>query len=755
MKLEGLYERLGAAGLSYGASFRGLCRAWQRGEASFGEVELPSSARDDGYEIHPALLDSALHTSLASSGSGQVHLPFSWTGVSVASSESRSLRVGICPAASGGLSVTLWDQSGSLVGSVERLQSRPASPEQVRSESRERDLYQLEWSSLPASSTESDEAWCLLGDDPLHLGEPSCRYADLDALVGALSEGAAVPSRVVMVLASCGAVSHMAEETLGAVSRALRALQLWESSELLSSSSLCFVTHRAVAVSTGEDVEDLPHAAVWGLVRSAQSESPGRYVLLDVDGAAGWRSALGQSGSEPQLGWRGGALYAPRLVRARTTKSAPQPARIEAGTVLVTGGTGTLGGLVARRLVLEHGVRQLVLCSRRGGGEQLVSELESMGASVRVEACDVGDRASLKGLLERIAPEHPLVGVVHTAGVMDDGVIGSLTAERLQEVLRPKVDASWHLHELTRNQELSFFVMFSSISGLLGSGGQGSYAAANAFLDALSHHRHALGLRSISLAWGYWSEQSGMTAHLSVHDLARMERSGIAALSSEEALARFSASLSRDEALLAPARIKPTALTRLGDDLPPMFRALVRPSARRDSVADRSAELSARLGKLSAKERERALLELVRGAVETVLGARSVDATRPLQELGMDSLMAVELRNHLGRATGLRLPATLLFDHPTAADIAERLGAELSGRHRKEGGQPNLTDEQIRMALMSIPISVLRDSRVLDAVMDLVRGSVEPVKSSVDAANGQELDAMDADALIELALGDR
>ncbi len=282
------------------------------------------------------------------------------------------------------------------------------------------------------------------------------------------------------------------------------------------------------------------------------------------------------------------------------------------GTVLVTGGTGTLGARVARHLVEKHGVKHLLLTSRQGpaaaGAAALRGELEAAGARVAILACDAADRDALRTLLDGIPAAHPLTAVIHAAGALDDGVLGALTPERLDRVLAPKLDAAWHLHELTQGQDLAAFVLFSSVSGLLGSPGQANYAAANAALDALAHHRQAQGLAACSLAWGYWAEKSGMTAALSAADLARMRRAGLLPLTSDQGLALLDAALGRPEALLVPARFDLAALARNPGALPPWFRGLVRAqTARPVAAAAGAASLAQRLSSLPAAERERAL----------------------------------------------------------------------------------------------------------------------------------------------------
>ncbi|MET0234480.1 MAG: SDR family NAD(P)-dependent oxidoreductase [Kibdelosporangium sp.] len=353
------------------------------------------------------------------------------------------------------------------------------------------------------------------------------------------------------------------------------------------------------------------------------------------------------------------------------------------GTVLVTGASGTLGGLVARHLVTEHGVRHLLLTSRRGQAPELVAELTGLGATVTMAACDVADREALRGLLADIPADRPLTGVVHAAGVIDDGVIGSLTPGRIDTVLRPKVDAAWNLHELTEEADLAEFVLFSSAAGLFGGPGQGNYAAANAFLDALAHRRRAGGLAATSLAWGLWDQRSAITGDLDEAGLKRMSRGGIQALSSAEGLALFDSAADLGEPAVVPMRLDLAGL-RAQPQPHPLLRGLVRAPARRVVEAGTAAaaeSLRDRLAGLPAQDAERALADLVATHVAAVLGypdAAAVDRDRSFRELGFDSLTSVELRNRLNTATGLRLPATLVFDHPNALVVASHLRSEIA-----------------------------------------------------------------------------
>ncbi|WP_159928422.1 MULTISPECIES: SDR family NAD(P)-dependent oxidoreductase, partial [Nocardia] len=356
------------------------------------------------------------------------------------------------------------------------------------------------------------------------------------------------------------------------------------------------------------------------------------------------------------------------------------------GTVLITGGTGGLGALAARHLVTEYGVRRLILTSRRGrdapGAEELSAELVALGAHVDVVACDAADRASVDAVLAAIPPEYPLTGVIHLAGVLADALLENMTAERIEQVLRPKVDAAWNLHEATRHLDLSMFVLYSSIAGVIGNAGQANYAAANTFLDALAHHRHVTGLPAISMAWGPWQQNTGMTRALDDADFARLRREGFPPLGEREGMALFDAAVADGRAAFVAARIDRSALTDSGDHDPrPIMRDLLGPTRRRAETAlGGSPQPVHRLAGLSTTEQDRIVLDLIRGEAAAVLGgdAETIAADKPFSDIGFDSLGVMEFRNRLKSAVGVQVPATAMFDYPTPMDLAGYLRQEIA-----------------------------------------------------------------------------
>ncbi|WP_443072478.1 type I polyketide synthase [Streptomyces sp. NBC_01485] len=712
--LTGFYDAVALDGFTYGTSFQGLRTMWRSGRDLYGEVELPEPFRAEAahYGVHPALLDAALHTALVGDTGEQVRLPFAWQGVRLHRTRAAALRVRLSPVGDDALAVLVTDAEGTPVVSVESLRIRPVSAGQLRAAARPRHpdgLFHVAWQPPAGSGGGTVRDVVAVGDGTLPDGLAAETFADVAALGAAVAAGRPVPGAVVWDCAAAVPADADVPTAARAAERAARStLVSWAADERLTGARLVVVTRDAVATGDGDAVRGLRQAPVWGLVRAAQAEHPDRFVLLDVDGATAtdgelWRAALGCG--EPHLALRDGTLLTPRLVRTRVASSdgsAPVAGLGPEGTVLVTGGTGALGGLVARRLVTEHGVRRLVLLSRGGprsaGARELADALGALGADVTVEACDAADRDALSAVLDRIPAAHPLTAVIHAAGVVDDGVLDAATPETVDAVLRPKLDAAWHLHELTRKTAPAAFVLFSSATATLGAPGQSSYAAANAFLDALAQHRAALGLPAVSLAWGAWD--AGMAARLDDTAVRRMRRAGVLPLSPEDGLALFDAALTapdsgtgtgtgtgeeRTPRTLLPLRLDPAALRGAGDAVPALLRGLVRPPAPEAAAGapageDASGALRQRLTGADPEKRERILLDLVRRTVAEVLGHTDGSAVAPgraFNDLGFDSLTSVELRNRLGAVTGLRLPATVVFDRPSAQALARYVDGAL------------------------------------------------------------------------------
>ncbi|RMI28162.1 type I polyketide synthase, partial [Streptomyces triticirhizae] len=703
--LDTAYPQLAERGYDYGPTFQGLTALWRDDNTLHATVSVPA-ASGPGHAVHPALLDAALHPLLVNTPDGGDVLPFAFTGVAAfaetdAADGPATVRVSLTLTGAETATLSLADDSGRPLLRVEEIALRAADLARIAGASRA-PVYALEWREPASPARGADPArWAVLGEDggalAGRLGIGSA-FAGVAALLRALDGGAEAPE--VVLLPCLGGAEPAAGEQLPDAARemtqrVLGLFQEWLADERLADSRLVVVTRRAVAVGENESALDLAAAPLWGLVRAAESENPGRFGTVDLDGddaAAVLALPAAVGVGEPQVAVRGGVVSVPRL--GPVTPDGNAFTLDPEGTVLITGATGTLGGLIARHLVHHHGARHLLLVSRRGpdapGATQLHDELTATGATVHLTACDTADPHALATLLTTIPDHHPLTAVIHTAGILDDATVPALTAKRLDTVLRPKVDAAWHLHELTRDLDLRAFVLYSSVSGLLGTAGQANYAAANTFLDALAAHRRALGLPGTSLGWGLWAQSSEMTEALEVADLKRLNRSGIAPMTSEEALGMFDEALDSRAALLFPVRWDVGALRAQASAgaIAPVLSGLVRVPERRSAAVAAGggggASWESRLAGLAAlsdEERLALLLELVLDQVAAVLGhdgSDGIDPRRGLMDMGFDSLTAVEFRNRLGKVTGRRLPTTLVFDYPTPVAVAEHLRSELA-----------------------------------------------------------------------------
>ena len=697
--LDELYDLLEAQGVEYGPAFRGLRAAWRGGAEPaggaggevFGEVALPAALPDagrGGFAVHPALLDAALQTTglrartTAPRAGVGVPLPFSWQRVLLEPSAAPVLRVALRSDGPDAVSLRITDPAGNPVAGVGSLLLRAA---RIQPPGIPDSLFQLDWPPVPGPPGPGPATrWALLGPGDERLLPSGLATVPLDG---------GTPDAALLLCPPAAAPGPEAAHT--AAASVLAQLRGWLEDERFIRVPLLVLTRGAVRL--GAQPPDLGAAAVWGLLRSAQLEHPDRFLLLDVDGpdvggpdtgggdAEGpdaAASALGAvlASGEPQLVLREGTLHAPRLVRARpgAAPAAADSGFDPEGTVLLSGG-GALAAVLARHLVTAHGVRHLRLLSRRGArspeSAQLTTELAAHGAELTTVACDVTDRQQLAAALAQIPDRHPLRAVVHTAGALDDGLLQGLTPERLSGVLRPKVDAAWHLHELTRDAELSAFVVYSSAAGVFGSPGQAAYAAANAALDALIAERRRLGLPGTSLAWGLWAQRSGLTSDLSGTDQLRMSRGGVSGLSDAEGMALFDAALSTGLALAVPVRLDLTAYR--DQPVPPLLRSLVRTRSR--PAAGNSPQR--RLAAATPEQREHVLRELVRTEAAAVLGHSDTEAlsdTVSFLSVGFDSLTAVELRNRLAGPTGVRLRPSAVLDSGTPAGLAALLARAMA-----------------------------------------------------------------------------
>ncbi|MBB4689245.1 type I polyketide synthase [Amycolatopsis jiangsuensis] len=843
VEIDGFYALTAEGGYALGPAFQGLQAVWQRGTDVFAEATLPEEASADAavFGLHPALLDAAQQAGVFATGgwdSGETWLSFGWSGMTLHAAHARTVRVRLRRDAEGGLSLTAADAAGAPVCTVDAVVMRKATAADASTGDRTGEaMFGVDWVPVRAARRDPAGHWAVLGELAVP-GIETRSYDRIEDLVGTEPE---------FVLATLPDHDGTPEQVRRVTGEVLGLLQRWLAEPGFESGRLVLVTHGAVAVAPGEDVTDLAGAAVWGLVRSAQSENPDRFVLADLapdasadalvtalgsaeaelairadgvrtrrlvrpaDGLAlpaePWRltgdgiepapvvaPAQGEvrvavraavSGGEFDSGFDGGgfagvvAETGPGVTRfvtgdrvrgtapgscasfvtvpaerltamgdesyakaagpfpvldVRRAKAAPGPVVLTvpadprpAGTVLLTGGTGKLGGVVARHLATTGRAAEVLLTSRSGpsagGVANLAADLADRGVTVGVTSCDAADPAALATVLDRV-PQ--LTGVVHAAGVLDDGVIGSLTPERVDAVMRPKADAAWHLDRLTRGRDLDLFVLFSSAAATLGAPGQGNYAAANGFLDALATRRRAAGLPAVSLTWGLWADATGMTEGLSTTERAKFGRTGIGSLEAGQGLALLDLAVRRDEAVLAPLPLDvPTlrAIARAGGRLPAVLSGLApAPRVAQDvSAGAAGAALREKFTKAGPADRDGVLVELVCEQAAAVLGhgaPEAVEVDTSFLEQGMDSLTAVEFRNRLAMVTGLRLTGALAFDHPTPA----ALGAYLAGRLSEEDApKPAATAPAPLESLTTLYLRAAEEGRAGE-VMQLVQG---------------------------------
>ncbi|WP_037837461.1 type I polyketide synthase [Streptomyces sp. NRRL F-5650] len=756
-----------------GAEPVGSDAVWRRGQDQvFAELVLDEAdaADADRYALHPELLAGVLDLIAELAGR-----PVRLTGVTRHATGATEVRVHLTRSARDTVTVLLTDADGAPVLTVDRVRVGEGGPAERPGPRTAPDaLYRLTWTPVDGLAPAPDQNWAVVGAAADRLakvltaeGTEASAHPDPASLGEAAGRGD-VPGLVVLPVDS--ELGTPAESARRTVHRALALV-----GELLADHRLAgarFVVVTRNAVSTGDDgtAVDPAQAAVRGLLLSAQAEHPDRFVLADLgereEHAGRFAAAVGTAlaAGEPHLALRDGRLLLPRLARVTDTPQPPAPGTPAPGTpghgtVLVTGATGGIGTEIVRHLAAGHGVRRLLLLSRKGPDDPraaaLARQLAEYGAEATFRACDISDRAALKAVLDAVPAEHPVTAVVHAAGVVDDGVLTTQSPERVDTVMRPKAEAAHHLHELTARLDLSHFVLFSSGVGVFGGAGQANYAAANAFLDALAHRRRAAGLPATSLAWGLWETESGMSARLSDVDRRRMAQAGVLPLTPEQGLALFDRAWASGAATLVPMGLDPAVLRRKAADgtLPAPFRSLVPAPLRRAAAGPGPAagpSFAQRLADCPPTGRKKLLLELIQRQVAGVLDYTAdtpLDARRSFRELGFDSLTAVELRNGLVAATGVQLSAALVFDYPTAHALADHLESKVLGA--VDGAPPPVLTQLDRLeAALAAPPPETADREQIAARLRALAAawSTPPddadggdVTSKLDSATDEEL----------------
>ena len=701
--VDAFLDGLRAHNIDWGPTWRRIERALASDTRALAEL-APSSAAD--APLHPCLLDNSFGATTFCASAREAEdsvprLPFAIDRLRWWRPAGGPIRCGVIahPAQESAdvsmSDVVLWDERGEIVAEVERFVSRRAPRAaffRQRIAPSER-LYQLVWreesDAYPGEDrAPSQERWIVVGEPgsdraaTLAAALPSSSRAAVSELDAALESEPAAAG--VLCVWEPREGEPVPQAGLRLASEALSLLNTLHDHPRPPKRTVWITT---MAVCAAADEPTSPAAAtLWGLGRTALQERPELgLTMIDLGREAPLEALLRELAAdtpEPQIALRSDKRLVARLHRAGSgaekekEKGAPPP--LDRGTVLITGGLGAIGRHVAAWLA-ERGA-ELLLVGRSGDqdpdAQAFVRDLRELGASVAVAAVDVADRSAVQELLHALPEDRPLRGVIHAAGALGDGLLGEQDGERFARVFAAKVTGAWNLHELTAELELDFFLLFSSTAGLLGSAGQSNYAAANTFLDALAGHRRSRGLPAQSLAWGPWATE-GMAAELGQPLRERLTRLGLSALDPLDALALLDAGLTHGQAQLALALLDPERASQSQGAAPLWRDLLARPTRAATSAPARWTD---RLVGLTPEQRRKELLKGVQEEVAKVLAiadAMSVPTDKPLMELGLDSLMAVELRNDLGRRIGASLPATLAFDHPTVAALAERLADEL------------------------------------------------------------------------------
>ncbi|MET7906433.1 beta-ketoacyl reductase, partial [Streptomyces sp. NPDC005355] len=659
---------------------------WRHNDHVYAEITLPTEP--DAFTIHPALLDATLHAACTEGP----RLATSWRGVAVHAVGASALRVRIGPDRAGSVSVTLADTVGDPVAEF-TVGTTPVEPGELRAAGVVQlgVLHREAWVDHLAKSSPRKANWAVVGADPLRAaagltaaGVYARAYPGLDALAGADGDA---PDYLLLTVPTGAEVAATVRETLSR-------LNAVPSTERLATATVVFLTTAAVPAFDPAGDADLAGAAVWGLVRSAQAENPGRFVLADVDAdEASWR-ALPRAvmSGEPQMALREGRVRVPRLAPGAPAGTTERFAGHE-GTVLITGGSTPMGERLARHLVAVHGVRHLLFTGAEA--PEPTAELTALGAAVTTAACDPADRTALRELIGRLPAERPLTMVVHIPQAPPhDRTLSappSQAPDALAEVVGAMVGAAGVLDQEIGEATL---VLCSSFAGTVGGAGTAATAASAAALDALARRRRARGAPAVSLAWGPWTADDAPS---------RGGSAGVGVLGAREAVALFDTACRADEPVWIPARLDLAELTRqaeAGEALPPLFRSLVKTTGKRTASggAVSVTSLRQRLASMAEAEQDRTLSGLISTQISAVLGLESADVVRPNQillDFGFDSLSILTLRNRLDSATGVRLDTASMFHRSTPDDLVQHLKQALLDNRSGRGADDAPIDDTV------------------------------------------------------------
>ncbi|MEE3643219.1 MULTISPECIES: type I polyketide synthase [unclassified Brenneria] len=709
LDLSDLYHQHRLSAL--GPAFQRLKSAWRGNGGIYIETEcLPENVTDNHkFDIHPLLLDAGMQSAFIDATQetdGQIQVVFSFNGLKFYSLGARRLRGHMITKPRSASTpdhsehhLRLVDEIGTPVAEIDGLVLKAFNP-QTHTAPRRQQPYHLAWRDVPADTAAVNNLCWIIP-----------QTASRQRLITQLSEEeqTRVFNDSETALASFSAASDYAaalficpladdDDIHQPLRQLLDLVQNWLAAPQTAHCPLAVVTQHAVATHDGEDVPNLTQSPLWGLLRTAQCEHPGRFLLLDVDDLdASWpqlSTAVGVAlAREPQLALRRGGLLAPRLVKTSAARTAahqeessalmpPRPLAPE-GTVLITGGTGALGKTVAKHLAEKHGIRHILLASRTGpdapGADDVIKDLVGLGVAVTITACDIADPQAVQALLGAIPLTHPLTAIIHAAGTVDTAEIRAMTPEQIDSVLRSKADSAWNLHRLTQHQDLAAFVLYSSAVSLLPQKGQGNYAAANAFLDALAHHRRHKGLPATAMAWGMWAERSEMGKQLGAEGIQDIIDSGQIPLSIPQGLAFLDGVIGTDAdphpPHLLPTRLNLEALRAQG--LTVLLTELLPAASTPQSAAGTARHIAA----MPEAERGAYLTKLILQHAGEVLShpdPKSIRVDVEFITLGFDSLTSVEMSSRLASVVGIRVPATAIFDHPTPQALTLYLLGQLN-----------------------------------------------------------------------------